>query len=126
MDWKDILLLIIGGVGAVISWLFNRTITAHDENMKELKEAHKDLEEKREKDLVHIFGKLSEAVDSQRLLTKEIHNLHTTLLENYVRRDDLTETTRRFELAVNNLAKELTERISELKEDIREDRRTRQ
>jgi chromosome segregation ATPase len=137
MEWTDWLMLLLGVVGSVIAWLFNRTIAAHDKDMDELreshskgmdelKESHKELEKKREQDLVHIFGKLSESVDSQRKLTEEIHHLHRTLLENYVRRDDLQETTRRFESAVNNLAKELTDRISELKADIREERRVRQ
>lgn len=137
MELADWVTLVLGLVGSVIAWLFNRTISSHDKDMDELRESHskgmeelklehKELENKREQDLVHIFKKLSEGVDSQRKLTEEIHHLHRTLLENYVRRDDLQETTRRFESAVNNLAKELTDRISELKADIREERRVRQ
>lgn len=126
MEWIDWAMLALGGVGSVIAWLFKRTIASHDKDMEELRESHKELEKKREQDLVHIFGKLSESVDSQRKLTEEIHQLHRTLLENYVRRDDLQETTRRFENVVNSLARELTERIAELKADIREERRSRQ
>lgn len=126
MELTDWLLVGLGVVGSIISWLFNRTIQAHDADVAELKAAHISLGEKREKDLEHIFGKLSQCVDGQVKLAEEIHKLHRTLLENYVRRDDLAETTRRFESAVKELANDLGERITELKEDIRAERRMRQ
>jgi hypothetical protein len=125
MELQEIIILIIGAVGAVVSWLFNRTISAHDDDMKELKTSLLDLAEKREKDLDHIFGKLQQCVDGQMRITEEIHNLHRTMLENYVKRDDLAEATRRFEIAVQSLGRDLGDRINELKTDLREQRKTR-